>query len=52
MDPMFPFPATQPPAQVTAFFQRDVEILEPWSDLVGVVLVDARAGNTSSTADF
>ncbi|MFV2022888.1 hypothetical protein [Micromonospora sp. LOL_023] len=52
MDHMFPSPATQPPAQVTAFFQRDVEILEPWSDLVGVVLVDARASNTSSTADF
>jgi hypothetical protein len=52
MDHIFPSPATQPPAQVTAFFQRDVEILEPWSDLVGAVLVDARANNTSSTADF
>ena len=36
-----PPPASEPPVQVEAYFLRDLRTLEPWSDLAGVVLIDA-----------
>jgi hypothetical protein len=46
--PVIPPPASQPPAQVAAVFQGDVQVIEPWSDLAGVVLIDAAAQMTSA----
>ncbi|MGW3890409.1 hypothetical protein ACWD69_17105 [Micromonospora chokoriensis] len=43
----FPPPATQPPRQVAAFFQGAAQVLEPWSGLTGVVLIDNEAEETS-----
>ncbi|MBQ1062638.1 winged helix-turn-helix domain-containing protein [Micromonospora sp. C41] len=36
-----PPPATQPPGQVEAYFLRELRALQPWSDLAGVVMIDA-----------
>ncbi|MGA5304615.1 hypothetical protein ACPCHT_32225 [Nucisporomicrobium flavum] len=37
-------PAIEPPGQVEAYFLRELRTLEPWSDLAGVVLVNATRG--------
>ncbi|MCM4083551.1 hypothetical protein [Paractinoplanes hotanensis] len=44
-------PATQPPSQVTAFFEQGAQVLEPWSDIAGVVLINASSAGASSITD-
>lgn len=36
------FPSREPPEQVAAAFSNELDTLEPWADLTGVVLIDGR----------
>ncbi|MET8352666.1 hypothetical protein [Micromonospora sp. NPDC005206] len=42
-----PPPATQPPSEVEAYFLGEHRTIEPWSDLAGVVMIDATEDGTN-----